>query len=247
MFVVTTSTVGVLFDYPQKWYRTIAQYGLTTLGKAGFCLRHLVVEGRHLTASSDILKAIHIRQYDPIFQTSVVLIHENLQRLPWIQSVVVRRQLPDTLRIRIQERIPIAIWQNKGHFFYIDRDGVAIPLTLAPHLKHRYPICVGEQANQQVFELFELLKPYPMIRNKIHFLNWVRNRRWDITLKPNLVVVFPEDSLHASLHLLNVLLHQPDFSCNALARLDLRDPKQILVALHPPLKPHPIRAKGRAI
>ena len=38
----------------------------------------------------------------------------------------VERHLPDTIRVSIVERVPVAIWQRKGDFVLVDASGVVI-------------------------------------------------------------------------------------------------------------------------
>ena len=247
VLLLVSGCVGVVLRYPQQWYQMGVQQTVVGLGKMGYRLHHLVVEGRHLTASPDILKAIILQQYDPIFQVSLRQIHHNLHQLPWVRSVTVRRQLPDTLIVNIQERKPIAIWQHQRQFFYVDSEGVSIPLKLAPQLKHRYPICVGDKANQEVDTMLRALQMYPLIQKKIRFLNWIRHRRWDMTIHPNLTVLLPELHMDRSLNLLNVLLAKPEFCCHSIAKLDLRDERHILIQFHDPFRPIAIQSRGKSV
>jgi cell division protein FtsQ len=48
-------------------------------------------------------------------------------RLPGVRRAVITRVLPDRLRVRITERVPLAVVRNAaGHFVWVDEDGVAL-------------------------------------------------------------------------------------------------------------------------
>jgi cell division protein FtsQ len=48
-------------------------------------------------------------------------------RLPGVRRAVITRVLPDRLRVRITERVPLAVVRNVGgHFVWVDEDGVAL-------------------------------------------------------------------------------------------------------------------------
>lgn len=61
---------------------------------------------------------------------------------PWVQEVSIRKVLPDTLWVHIQERTPAAVMENRGQFHWVDGAGVilgpAIPRDSAskplPHI-----------------------------------------------------------------------------------------------------------------
>jgi cell division protein FtsQ len=51
----------------------------------------------------------------------------------FIKDVVVERDLPATLRVTVQERVPLAII-NAAEFLYIDEDGVVLPHSISKQL-----------------------------------------------------------------------------------------------------------------
>jgi cell division septal protein FtsQ len=53
--------------------------------------------------------------------------NELLSRLPGVRRAVVTRVLPDRIRVRITERVPVAVVRNSGgHFVWADDDGVLL-------------------------------------------------------------------------------------------------------------------------
>ncbi len=62
-----------------------------------------------------------------VWRADVALISSQLQRLPGVRRAVVARVLPDRLRIRISERLPVAVVRTSpGHFIWVDDEGVAL-------------------------------------------------------------------------------------------------------------------------
>ncbi len=45
---------------------------------------------------------------------------------PWVQEVSIKKVLPDTLWVHIQERTPAAVVESKGRFHWVDRAGVVL-------------------------------------------------------------------------------------------------------------------------
>jgi cell division septal protein FtsQ len=43
-----------------------------------------------------------------------------------IEDAEVARQLPQTLKIKVKEKQPVAVWQSGGKFYYLDREGLVL-------------------------------------------------------------------------------------------------------------------------
>jgi len=62
-----------------------------------------------------------------VWRADLNAISRELSRLPGVRRAVVSRVLPDRLRVRVTERVPIAIVHTAGgHFVWVDDDGVAL-------------------------------------------------------------------------------------------------------------------------
>jgi cell division protein FtsQ len=60
-----------------------------------------------------------------LFRLDIARLQADLVRLPWVSRVEIEKKLPDTLRIRIVERAPVALLQNGSTLHYVDDHGVA--------------------------------------------------------------------------------------------------------------------------
>jgi cell division septal protein FtsQ len=45
---------------------------------------------------------------------------------PWVRDVRIKKVLPDTLWIHIQERVPVAVVESRGEFHWVDAEGVVL-------------------------------------------------------------------------------------------------------------------------
>jgi cell division septal protein FtsQ len=62
-----------------------------------------------------------------VWRADLAAISAELGRLPGVRRAVVSRVLPDRLRVRVVERVPIAVVHTSGgHFLWIDEEGVAM-------------------------------------------------------------------------------------------------------------------------
>ncbi|MEI8663691.1 FtsQ-type POTRA domain-containing protein, partial [Xenorhabdus bovienii] len=77
-------------------------------------LSKLVLTGeRHYTTNDDVRQAILSLGTPGTFMTQDVnVIQENIEQLPWIRQVTVRKQWPDELKIHLVEYVPYARWND---------------------------------------------------------------------------------------------------------------------------------------
>jgi cell division protein FtsQ len=62
-----------------------------------------------------------------VWRADLSAISAELGRLPGVRRAVVSRVLPDRLRVRVIERVPVAVVRTSaGHFFWVDEEGVAL-------------------------------------------------------------------------------------------------------------------------
>ena len=156
-----------------------AQYE-TVVEKSYLVLKQVVIEGHARTQKSAISGALELKQDMPIFDIDLKEAQEKLLKLPWIKDVVVERHLPSTLFIRIKEKEPIAVWQNKQKYFPLDENGMPIPDDKVALMD--LILVVGEDAPKHTPSLIETLKKHPEIYAKVRVASRRGNRRWDLIL-----------------------------------------------------------------
>ena len=86
-------------------------------------VKHIIFIGnKHLT--DDELRVIAgIRENNSLVTISNKEVSRRLLKSPWIRSVSVRKELPETLSLVIGEAVPIALLDMNGHLFLIDEKG----------------------------------------------------------------------------------------------------------------------------
>jgi len=95
-----------------------------TRGDGRFGVKTIEITGATHTSRAAI-DAI-TRQYvgTNLFRVDIVHLQSDLRRLGWIERIEAEKKLPDTLRIRIVERSPVALVQLDGRYLYVDRTGM---------------------------------------------------------------------------------------------------------------------------
>lgn len=116
-------------------------YWMIFLGPS-FTVRRIVVEGswHHLNAD-EMASRSGVQEGDNLFMLSVVDVHKKLRSDPWVHTTVVRRMLPDTLWIYVEERRPLAIVAD-DELVYIDASGQVIK-KVGPGESKDLPVLTG--------------------------------------------------------------------------------------------------------
>jgi cell division protein FtsQ len=101
----------------------VATYAAFIKIKSAFPVRRVIFIGnKHLTA--DELRAISgIRRNASLLTLSGKEVSEKLLGSPWIKSVSVRKEFPDTISVTVSEVVPFALLDLNGHLFIINEKG----------------------------------------------------------------------------------------------------------------------------
>jgi cell division protein FtsQ len=148
--------------------------------------------------------------------------------LPWVDSAIVERRLPDIVAVILTERTPEARWQHDDKLYVIDSEGRV--LTAAkPENFTSLPLVVGTGADSEAQAFLADLKNYPDIADKTDSAVRVGERRWDLHLQPKIVVRLPEQDVDGALHRLSVLITQEKILDRDIAAIDLRMPDRLVI------------------
>lgn len=75
-------------------------------------LREVVITGNHHAAAADLVSLSGLQRGQSLLAMSLRRVSANLLRHPWIKNVLLKRRLPHTLVIQVQERAEVAWMSN---------------------------------------------------------------------------------------------------------------------------------------
>lgn len=128
--LVAVLGVGLLYGYR---FITTSHY---------FELKEIHVTGNSRLTYGDILKTANVGLGLNCMEMNVGEVEEKLSRNPWIESVTVRREFPNRLRIGLVEKIPM-FWMRQGDgLYFADARGKVIA-----------PMHPGEMASLPVLDV----------------------------------------------------------------------------------------------
>lgn len=224
LLVLTLVTIAV---FPGK---RVATQLLAWSGQAGFRVDDIFVEGRNKTPRDQLLAALGVSRGDAIFAVDLASARHRIEEIPWVRSAAVERRLPGQIHLIIVERSPIALWQNKGRYFLVDRDGqiVGDQIDDYPDL----PLTVGEGAPDHVGQLVALLQAEPSLRGRVKAATWIGDRRWNLTLDrapDGIEVRLPEENPGDSWHDLARLESEQSLLERQISVVDMRLPDRLVL------------------
>jgi cell division protein FtsQ len=95
-----------------------------TQSDARFAVRKIEIAGAVHTPRAAIDAVTQRYAGLNLFQIDIARVQRDLGTLPWIARIDIEKKLPDTLRITIAERVPLALVQSGSALRYVDQQGV---------------------------------------------------------------------------------------------------------------------------
>src|SRR5689334_19124958 len=99
------------------------------LGSRLLVVRHVEVTGVRLLSRAQVTATARVALGTPMVRVNTGAVRRRIAVLQQVESVRVRRDWPGTVRIEIQERVPVVIAAQSGGFLEIDKFGVQVRTT----------------------------------------------------------------------------------------------------------------------
>ncbi len=198
----------------------------------GFAVDNVFLRGRDETSKRQVMSAIGVKRGQPIFAFDPHRAKARLEALNWVQSASVVRQLPDTIRVRLTERRPMALWQQDSKLMLIDRFGVIIQRRGLKRFSH-LPIIIGKDAPDHAEAMIEILKTQPGIYHRVAAIIRIGQRRWNLRLDNGIDIQLPETGVRGALGRLVQADRRKRLLSRDVTMIDLRLPDRLVVRTAP--------------
>ncbi|ARU95145.1 cell division protein FtsQ [Tatumella citrea] len=190
-------------------------------------LSKLVVTGEtHYTTHDDIRQAIlSLGPPGTFMSQNVDVIQQQIERLPWIKQVSVRKQWPDELKIHLVEYVPVARWNDQN---VVDADGVSFSLPLSQLGKQAMPMLYGPEGSEKevmagFYQMSDMLKPSKVT---LKAASMTARRSWQLVTSDDMKIELGRDEtmkrLQRFIDLYPVLLRQGQAENKRIGYVDLR-------------------------
>lgn len=255
-----------------------AKNALNTLFFANpdYAVKTIEVHADGTLTRDTILKAVGLSEGANIFSISLPGVQEKLANLPQVEESHVKRILPDTLAISIQERRPVA-WVvpaganlsafNFANAYLVDHRGILLKTRSLPPEYLGLPLIIGVDVSnylpgqpleqEEVRAALELLHTASEIlpaRLQIQTIDVSKGYCLVVTDKDRASITFSPDQFEQQLRRLEVVLNYCDRNKKELQTVNLLAQRNIPVTFVPPADPdasldapsEPLRPEGRS-
>lgn len=101
--------------------------GLFFLGDE-FYVDSAEIGGLKYSTREQVYQSAGVQDYS-VFWVDGAAAARRIEMLPFVKHATVHPLLPNRVRIDVVEREPVAVWQADGHDFWIDSQGVTLPVS----------------------------------------------------------------------------------------------------------------------
>lgn len=107
-----------------------------------FKIRVIQISGNELLSKKEILELGKVEEGEQTWAKDLQNIKEGVESYPFIESVDIRRVMPDQLKIDVHEKVAIALLKFNQELFCVDREGLVLPSR--PGRLYDLPIMSGD-------------------------------------------------------------------------------------------------------
>jgi len=232
-------TMALTAGYGAVEHKRLKAEMVALSGDLGLNLQYIQVSGRSHTPREMLLAATELKLGVPMLGIKLDQVHRNLAQIGWVETAIVERLMPSTIRITIKERIPIALLQTSRGHQLIDESGTIIEGADPAQFSH-LTVVAGKDAASNASLILDVLRTEPELYAQVWAITYQSGRRWDVHLRNGIDIRLPENDPHTAWSKLAIVDHSKNIIGRDLAVIDLRVPEQLIV------EPNiPVRGKGR--
>ncbi len=152
-----------------------------------FTVKEIAINGCSHLENRQILRRIGVRKGFNIWDLSISSIRARLKKEPWVKEAWVKRNLPDELYIKIQEKVPVFLVRKKGRVYYSDAQGrVIAPVRAGSFIS--LPFLSWDTGNQEQKSSLDSIRDrfsqndFPVSMDEVAWIDFHREGLIDIFL-----------------------------------------------------------------
>lgn len=200
------------------------------LSAAGFGIEAVKLSGQREIDEFQILEALEIHEGTSLALFDATGARARLNAMAWVKNASVMKLYPSTLQIKIEERVPYALWQRGDLVSIVNQAGDVI----TDDVDGRYAnllLVVNHGAQRRASEINSALEEVPALRPRVRAAFLVSDRRWDLQLENGISIRLPEQNYQAALADLVELDEESGLLSRDIVAIDMRLADRVTVRL----------------
>jgi len=187
-------------------------------------IQKIKVENNSIIETDEIKKKLSFLYKKNLFFLNIKDIEENLKSETFIESFSIKKIYPNTLKLIIVEKKPIAVLQNKKKIFYISDKGDLINF-INIEIYNDLPTVFGNGKN--FYSLYQDLQNIKFPLETIKSFYFFESGRWDLIMHDDKVIKLPINNYLFSLK--NFMLSKANSNFNNYKIFDYRIKDQLIL------------------
>ena len=187
-----------------------------------FEIKHIKVIDIQKSKETDIREKIS-NLSDNLLLLDKQILQNEIEQVPWVKRANIKKIFPNKIQVQVIENDPYAIFLNEGVPFLIDLDGTIITQVSDQSIDTSMIQILGEKANENLESLIKSINiHFPELLNDIKSLEYIELRRWNMKLRRDLKIKFPDEKIDQSIINLKRLFVEQNVSESNIIEIDLR-------------------------
>ena len=154
-------------------------------------IKIIIIEDNLVIKDNEIKQKLNFLYNENLLFLNKQKININLKKLPFVESVRIKKIYPNKIKLKIKEKKPIAILKKKKNKFYIIDSGNLIKFRTLD-IYNNLPIVFGSSKN--FYELYKDLQNIKFPITSIKSFYFFESGRWDLIMKNGKVIKLPIDN-----------------------------------------------------
>ena len=162
-----------------------------------FYIKKIIVENNFILKEEDIIQNLLFLYKTNLFFLGEKKLKHKINKMDFVESFKIKKIFPNTIKIEIYEKKPIAILQKKERrYYYTDKDEIVDFKTLENY--KNLPVIFGNEKDFKT--LYTNLKKtnFPIRTIEKFFL--FKSKRWDLLTTNNITIKLPINEYNESLN-----------------------------------------------
>ena len=187
-----------------------------------FEIKHIKVIDSQQSKETDIREKIS-NLSDNLLLLDKQILQNEIEQVPWVKRANIKKIFPNKIQVQVIENDPYAIFLNEGVPFLIDLDGTIITQISDQSIDTSMIQILGEKAKENLESLIKSINiHFPELLNDIKSLEYIELRRWNMKLRRDLKIKFPDEKIDQSIINLKRLFVEQNVSESNIIEIDLR-------------------------
>ena len=187
-----------------------------------FEIKHIKVIDSQKSKETDIREKIS-NLSDNLLLLDKQILQNEIEEVPWVKRANIKKIFPNKIQVQVIENDPYAIFLNEGVPFLIDLDGTIITQISDQSIDTSMIQILGEKANENLESIIKSINiHFPELLNDIKSLEYIELRRWNMKLRRDLKIKFPDEKIDQSIINLKRLFVEQNVSESNIIEIDLR-------------------------